>query len=197
MRYILASGSPRRKELLSFVVPQFEIIPAVSEEVTTSNKPSEIVKELSFQKASEIFHKILTDYTEDVVVIGADTIVSFNQRVLGKPKDRADAMNMIRSFQGQTHKVYTGVTIFYKKNGEISDHTFYEETSVDVEAMSDEEIASYVQTGEPDDKAGAYGLQGIAGMFIEKINGNMASVIGLPTYSLYKILKKERIIDLK
>ena len=189
MRYILASGSPRRKELLSFVVPQFEIIPAVSEEVTTSNKPSEIVKELSFQKASEIFHKILTDYTEDVVVIGADTIVSFNQRVLGKPKDRADAMNMIRSFQGQTHKVYTGVTIFYKKNGEISDHTFYEETSVDVEAMSDEEIASYVQTGEPDDKAGAYGVQGRFSIYIKGIVGDYYNVVGLPVARLYKEMK--------
>ena len=189
MRYILASGSPRRKELLSFVIPQFEIIPAVSEEVTRGNEPSEIVKELSFQKASEIFHKILTDYTEDVVVIGADTIVSFNQRVLGKPKDRADAMNMIRSFQGQTHKVYTGVTVFYKKNGEASSHTFYEETSVDVEAMTDEEIASYVQTGEPDDKAGAYGVQGMFSIYIKGIAGDYYNVVGLPVARLYKEMK--------
>lgn len=189
MRYILASGSPRRKELLSFVIPQFEIIPAVSEEVTRGNEPSETVKELSFQKASEIFHKILTDYTEDVVVIGADTIVSFNQRVLGKPKDRADAMNMIRSFQGQTHKVYTGVTVFYKKNGEASSHTFYEETSVDVEAMTDEEIASYVQTGEPDDKAGAYGVQGRFSIYIKGIAGDYYNVVGLPVARLYKEMK--------
>ena len=189
MRYILASGSPRRKELLSFVIPQFEIIPSVSEEVTRGNEPSEIVKELSFQKASEIFHKILTDYTEDVVVIGADTIVSFNQRVLGKPKDRADAMNMIRSFQGQTHKVYTGVTVFYKKNGEASSHTFYEETSVDVEAMTDEEIASYVQTGEPDDKAGAYGVQGRFSIYIKGIAGDYYNVVGLPVARLYKVMK--------
>ena len=194
MRYILASGSPRRKELLSKVVPEFEIIPAESEEKTTGTQPSEIVEELSFQKASEIFHKILTDSTEQTVVIGADTVVSYNHRVLGKPKDREDAKRMILELQGNTHEVYTGVTVFYVKDGKEEHFTFHEETKVSVEDMTDEEITSYVQTGEPDDKAGAYGVQGLFAIFIKGIKGDYYNVVGLPVARLYKELKNKNLL---
>ncbi len=194
MRYILASGSPRRKELLSKVVPEFEIIPAESEEKTTGTQPSEIVEELSFQKASEIFHKILTDSTEQTVVIGADTVVSYNHRVLGKPKDREDAKRMILELQGNTHEVYTGVTVFYVKDEKEEHFTFHEETKVSVEDMTDEEITSYVQTGEPDDKAGAYGVQGLFAIFIKGIKGDYYNVVGLPVARLYKELKNKNLL---
>ena len=133
MKYILASGSPRRKELLAKVVPQYEVIPAQGEEVTSSSEPSAIVEELSFQKASEIFHKIFTNEAGRYVVIGADTVVSYKGKILGKPKDKEDAANMIRAFAGDTHAVYTGVTLFYvDENGQEAHHTFHEETLVDV-----------------------------------------------------------------
>ncbi len=190
MRYVLASGSPRRRELLSKVVPEYEVIPAEGEENAKSTEPDKLVEELSFQKASEIFHKVFTNDTERLVVIGADTVVSYNRKVLGKPKSREDAASMIRSFSGDTHAVYTGVTCFYTdENGEVKSISFHEETLVDVAPMTEEEIASYVATGEPDDKAGAYGVQGLFAKFISSIKGDYYNVVGLPIARLYKELK--------
>ncbi len=194
MRYILASGSPRRKELLGKVVKDFEIIPAESEEMPKEAEPSAIVEELSLQKASEIFHKILTDSTDRIVVIGADTVVSYNHRVLGKPKDREDAKRMLLELQGKPHEVYTGVTVFYNTDGETRHFTFHEETKVFVEAMTQEEIDSYVQTGEPDDKAGAYGVQGLFAIHIKGIEGDYYNVVGLPVARLYKELKNKELL---
>ena len=189
MSYILASGSPRRKELLGKVVNVFEIIPPEGEEITDSKEPDKMVMELSFQKASEIFHKILTERLGDVVVIGADTVVSYNHKVLGKPVDKKHAREMIEQLQGNTHQVYTGVTIFYRKDGKEGHVTFCEETHVDVVVMSDEEIDAYVATDEPDDKAGAYGVQGFFARFISGIKGDYYNVVGLPVSRLYKELK--------
>ena len=195
MRCILASGSPRRKELLSKVVAEYEVIPAVSEEKTNSTRPSEVVEELSFQKASEIFHKIFTNESDRYVVIGADTVVSYKGKILGKPKDREDAANMIRDFAGDTHAVYTGVTLFYlDENGKECHHTFHEETLVDVAAMTEKEIESYVATGEPDDKAGAYGIQGQFAIFIEGLKGDYYNVVGLPIARLYREMKSKKLL---
>jgi septum formation protein len=195
MRYILASGSPRRKELLSKVVAEYEVIPAVSEEKTNSTRPSEVVEELSFQKASEIFHKIFTNESDRYVVIGADTVVSYKGKILGKPKDREDAANMIRDFAGDTHAVYTGVTLFYlDENGKECHHTFHEETLVDVAAMTEKEIEGYVATGEPDDKAGAYGIQGQFAIFIEGLKGDYYNVVGLPIARLYREMKSKKLL---
>ena len=189
MRYILASGSPRRRELFSKVVPEYEVIPAVGEEVTTKELPAEIVEELSFQKASEIFYKNLTDSSDGLVVIGSDTVVSYKHRVLGKPADRTQAADMVRMLQGQTHSVYTGVTVFYRTGGEDKSFTFSECTDVHVAPMTEEEIAEYVSTGEPDDKAGAYGIQGQFAVFISGINGDYYNVMGLPVARLYKEMR--------
>ena len=195
MKYILASGSPRRKELLANVVDSYEVIPAVGEEVISSTKPSEVVEELSFQKASEIFHKIFTNESGRYVVIGADTVVSYKGRILGKPKDREDAANMIREFAGDTHAVYTGVTLFYvDEDGKEAHHTFHEETLVDVAPMTEREILDYVATGEPDDKAGAYGIQGDFAIFIEGIKGDYYNVMGLPIARLYKEMKSKKLL---
>ncbi len=194
MKYILASGSPRRKELLSKVVPEFEIIPAVSEENCDKDEPSEIVEELSFQKASEIFHKNLTESREGFVVIGADTVVSYNHRVLGKPSGSREAFEMVKMLQGQTHSVFTGVTLFFADNNEIKHVTFSECTKVHVAKMTDEEIQEYVDSGEPLDKAGAYGIQGLFGKYITGIDGDFYNVVGLPVARLYLELKKNELI---
>ena len=194
MRYILASGSPRRKELLAKVIPEFEIIPAVSEEQMTRQEPSEIVEELSFQKASEIFYKNLTDNKDRLVVIGADTVVSYNHRILGKPVDRQDAVAMVTGLSGQVHHVYTGVSVFYNTDGEEKSFTFSECTKVKVAQMSEEEIRDYVESGEPDDKAGAYGIQGLFAKFIEGIEGDYYNVMGLPVARLYKELKEHALL---
>lgn len=194
MRYVLASGSPRRKELLTKIIPEFEIIPSTSEEDASAEEPSKMVEELSFQKASEIFHKILTDSASDLIVIGSDTVVSYNRKVLGKPKDRNDAADMIRMLNGNTHSVFTGVTVFYRVNGKIDSFTFHEETKVEVENMTEDEIASYVATGEPDDKAGSYGVQGQFAIFIKGIIGDYYNVVGLPVARLYKELKSKGLL---
>lgn len=194
MRYILASGSPRRKELLSRVLPEFEIMPATFDEESLQEEPLEIVKDLAYQKASEIFYKTLTDTGERLVVIGADTVVSYNQRVLGKPSDRHEAEEMLRMLQGRTHCVYTGVSVMYNQDKETGVFTFGECTEVMVAPMSDEEIAAYAATGESDDKAGAYGIQGDFSKFVVGIKGDYSNVVGLPVASLYKRLKQHGLL---
>ena len=191
MRYILASGSPRRKELLRKVIEDYEILIPEGEEIADSKEPDKIVMELSFRKASEIFHKI---FTEDVVVIGADTVVSYNQKVLGKPADKDDAKNMIGQLSGNTHQVYTGVTLFFRKDGKEDHVSFCEETNVDVVKMTDEEINAYVKTNEPDDKAGAYGVQGLFARYISGIKGDYYNVVGLPVARLYTEMKRKDLL---
>ncbi len=194
MRCILASGSPRRKELLKRLIPEFEIIPAISEEEMTKDEPLDIVCELSFQKASEIFYKTLTDSRDRLVVIGSDTVVSYNHRVLGKPAGRDDAAAMVRMLQGRTHSVYTGVSVFYTEGEEVRHFTFAECTLVNVAPMSEEEIEAYVSTGECDDKAGAYGIQGDFAKFISSIEGDYYNVMGLPVARLYQELKRHSLL---
>lgn len=191
MRYVLASGSPRRKELLRKVIEDYEILIPEGEEVTDSKEPDKVVMELSFKKASEIFHKILT---EDVVVIGADTVVSYNQKVLGKPSDKDDARRMIWELSGNTHQVYTGVTLFFRKDGKEGHVSFCEETNVDVVKMTDDEIDAYVKTNEPDDKAGAYGVQGLFARYIGGIKGDFYNVVGLPVARLYAEMKRKDLL---
>ncbi len=194
MRYILASASPRRKELLGKVISEFEIIPAVSEEVMTKELPSEIVEELSFQKADEIFNKTFTNEVEGLVVIGADTVVSYNHKILGKPSDRSDAASMVQMLSGKVHSVYTGVSIFWISGGEPRSITFSECTDVEVAEMSSGEIDWYVSSGECDDKAGAYGIQGLFARFITGIKGDYYNVMGLPVARLYKELKEQELL---
>ena len=194
MRYILASGSPRRKELLAKLIPDFEIIPAVSEEHTSKELPSEIVEELSFQKASEIFHKILTETEDELVVIGADTVVSYNHKILGKPGDEEDACSMVSMLSGQEHSVFSGVTVFYLDQGKEKHFTFNECTRVHVAEMTKEEVAAYVATKEPLDKAGAYGIQGLFARYITGIEGDYYNVVGLPIARLYRELKHHSLL---
>ena len=187
MRMILASGSPRRRELmLSLGVKDLEIIPARGEEEKDpSLSAPELVKKLSRAKAQEIFA-----LNPDAVVIGADTVVAVDGKILGKPKDREDAARMLRLLSGRTHEVYTGVTVLSPQGEDVR----AEKTAVRFKPLSEREIAAYIATGEPMDKAGAYGAQGIASLLIEGMEGDYFNVVGLPLCTLGKMLEKLGVI---
>ncbi len=167
------------------------ICPAKGSENSEAKDPAEYVKELASHKAKEIF-----DTAEPgSVVIGADTIVVSNGEILGKPKDRADAKRMITSFQGKDHQVMTGVAVLWTDaDGKERSEVFCEITHVDVYPMKEKEIDAYVATGEPDDKAGAYGIQGRFGIFIKGIRGDYNNVVGLPIARLYHVLSGSGLI---
>lgn len=192
MKIILASKSPRRKELLSMMGVDFDIMVSNQDEVISKDTPIiDVPKLLAEQKAQNIFNQTNGDRT----IIGSDTIVTLNNVIYGKPNKDVTAYKMLKDLSGKTHKVITGLCVLIEKNGNIKKYSKSIVTLVKFKKLSDDEINYYISTHEPDDKAGAYGLQGIAGMFIEKINGNMASVIGLPTCDLYKILRKEHLLN--
>lgn len=186
MKIILASASPRRRELLSQIGWEFSVQVSQVEEIITKIHPGEIVEELSGLKAGAVFSR-----TEgDVLVIGADTVVAHKGQILGKPIDAADAVRMLESLQNDTHQVYTGVTLCMRREGVETVRSFYESTEVDFYPMSREEIEWYVNTGEPMDKAGAYGIQGLAGRFVKQIRGDYNNVVGLPVAGLYQEVKQ-------
>lgn len=191
-RIILASASPRRKELLTQIGLAYEVMPSRAEEKTEKEAPEEIVQELSMQKAADIHAKLEEQGEDGYTVIGADTVVSFQGAVMGKPKDAEDACRMLGILQGNVHQVYTGVTLCIKREGlPPKFHTFYEKTDVSMYPMSEEEIADYVATGEPMDKAGAYAVQGGCAAYIKGICGDYSNVVGLPVGRLYQELKCE------
>lgn len=173
---ILASASPRRRELLHQVGWEPEIIPSQVEEVITCTEPAQVVEELSRQKAEDV--AAYAAVSPQAIVIGADTVVAVDGRILGKPGSEEAAAGMLELLQGRKHQVYTGVTIIFGATGERL--TFAERTDVEVCPMSREEIACYVATGEPMDKAGAYGIQGRFAAFIVGIEGDYNNVVGLP-----------------
>ena len=188
MKIILASASPRRKELLQQIGWDFQIQVSDVEEKITKKIPHEIVEELSYQKAIHVRGQI-SNQEEDIWIIGADTIVACGEHILGKPKNKEDAEEMLRILQSASHYVYTGVTLCYGKD---ETHSFYEATKVSFYPMSDKEIEEYIATGEPMDKAGAYGIQGFGAKYIRKIEGDYNNVVGLPVGRLYQeILHKK------
>lgn len=183
---ILASKSPRRKELLSIITTDFDIIPAVKEEnADPSLPPEEFVKELAISKAQEI-----AENHPEACVIGSDTVVAINGEILGKPADEADAYRMLSMLSGTCHSVFTGVAVI--KEGKI--HSFTEETKVKFFALDEDEIKNYIATGEPFDKAGAYGIQDLGALLVEGIDGDYYNVMGLPTGRLYRLLKELSVI---
>ena len=196
---ILASASPRRKELLEQIGAEFVICPAKGEEVITEADPSAVVMELSRQKAEEVAYGVLI-YNEqhadlatpqDILVIGADTVVAYENQILGKPKDEEDARRMLTMLSGKTHSVYTGVTfVFIDKEGRTGEHCFFENTDVCMYPLKEEEIDRYIQSGDPMDKAGSYGIQGRFAIHIKEIRGDYNNVVGLPVARLYQELQK-------
>ena len=168
------------------VLSEYEVIPARGEETVNSADPAEAVKELSFQKAMEVSRIVKPCEGDRIIVIGADTVVAADGRILGKPADRADAARMIGLLQGREHHVYTGVTVCcVQQSKDIRHFSFYEETAVDVYPMNRGEIEGYISLQEPYDKAGAYGIQGAFSVFIRGIRGDYNNVVGLPVARLY------------
>ena len=158
-----------------------------------------MVEELSAQKAGDVLQKLLSaelgqearlwDGQEELLVIGADTIVAVDGQILGKPASAADAAGMLGRLSARRHQVYTGVTLYRHSQGETRQNTFHECTQVQFYPMTEEEISWYISTGEPMDKAGAYGIQGLGGRFIRAIEGDYSNVVGLPVARLYQELK--------
>ena len=195
MRFILASASPRRKELLEQIGMKFQITVSEVEEKTTETAPDRYVMELSALKAEDVAGKIPVMYDargidQDFVVIGSDTVVAIGNDILGKPVDEQDAIRMLRMLSGTTHQVYTGVTLIVFRNDRIEKKTFYEKTDVTFYDMTEEEIEAYVSTSEPMDKAGSYAVQGLCGAYVKEIHGEYASVVGLPIARICHELKE-------
>lgn len=178
---ILASSSPRRKELLRTLGLEFvSISPELEESFDNNKKPEEIVMELAKKKTQAVEQKV----GKGDIIISADTIVVYRKSILGKPNDEKDAFNMLKKLSGKWHKVFTGVCVKINKE----EVTFYEVTKVKFKELSDKEIIYYINTKEPLDKAGAYGIQGLGSVFVEKIVGDYTNVVGLPLPKLWKIL---------
>lgn len=181
MEIILASASPRRQELLKILFNNFTVLPADVEETLSGEINAEAAAEYLSRKKAQSVAKT----NPQSLVIGSDTTVVLDNLILGKPKNKDDARNMLNMLSGKTHKVITGVCICV--NGK--EHSFSEITEVTFYKLSEEEIENYLKTDEWTDKAGAYGIQGKAGLFAEKINGDYNNVVGLPVSRLNRELK--------
>ena len=185
-RIILASGSPRRRELLAKLNIDFEIITSDADETIDSDNPETIVETLSERKARAVFDTITDD---NVLVIGADTIVYYDGEVLGKPEDEEDARGMLSMLSDRTHQVYTGVSIISRIKGEEKVKIFSDRTDVTFYEIDKFDLADYIKTGSPMDKAGAYGIQDDFAKHVKKIDGDYNNVVGLPLSKLYQEIK--------
>ena len=187
MRLILASASPRRIQLLHQIGLTAEVIPSHTEEKISSENPEEVVQALARQKAEDVYARLLSEGNvgDATVVIGADTVVSVDNHILGKPKSHEEAAEMIASLSGRTHQVYTGVAVITPKKS----RSFAEMAAVTVYPLSPAELRSYAESEEPMDKAGAYGIQGSFGKFVKGIQGDYNAIVGLPVARLYQELK--------
>ena len=219
MKLVLASGSQRRRELLTMCGYDYEIIVSNADETIDENDPESFVRALSFRKAKDVFDRLFAAGRRDFAVIGSDTVVAFQKEggtkpvIIGKPKDAKDAVRILSMLSGKTHRVFTGVSVIadipdenaaaqcsIREKAEIQTECSIREkaeiqtecsiTEVTFETLSPDEIADYVNSGDPLDKAGSYGIQGPFGMFVREIRGNYFTVIGMPIPVLYKMLKK-------
>ena len=219
MKLVLASGSQRRRELLTMCGYDYEIIVSNADETIDENDPESFVRALSFRKAKDVFDRLFAAGRRDFAVIGSDTVVAFQKDgetkpvIIGKPKDAEDAVRILSMLSGKTHRVFTGVSVIadisdenaaaqcsIREKAEIQTECSIQEkaeiqtecsiTEVTFETLSPDEIADYVNSGDPLDKAGSYGIQGPFGMFVREIRGNYFTVIGMPIPVLYKMLKK-------
>ena len=219
MKLVLASGSQRRRELLTMCGYDYEIIVSNADETIDENDPESFVRALSFRKAKDVFDRLFAAGRRDFAVIGSDTVVAFQKEgetkpvIIGKPKDAEDAVRILSMLSGKTHRVFTGVSVIadipdenaaaqcsIREKAEIQTEcsiqgkaeiqTECSITEVTFETLSPDEITDYVNSGDPLDKAGSYGIQGPFGMFVREIRGNYFTVIGMPIPVLYKMLKK-------
>ena len=191
VRLVLASASPRRRELLSQIGLEFTVMPSTKEENAKTTEAGALVQELSRQKAVDIWEQLSggqgqnPDADPELLVIGADTVVCCEGKILGKPHSREAAAEMLTALQGRSHDVYTGVTL-YSQSETV---TFFECTQVEFYPMTEVEISEYIDSKEPMDKAGAYGIQGLGARFVKGIRGDYNNVVGLPVGRLYQELK--------
>ncbi len=193
MKIILASASPRRRELLAQIGLDFEVKVSQVEERTTASLPEQVVEELARQKAEAVLETLEED-SEDFLIVGADTVVAIEGQILGKPADRIQAIEMLKRLSGRCHEVYTGVTLLYRPGSRreeeyVRQKVFHESTRVYFYPLSVEEITAYVDSGECMDKAGAYGIQGIFARYVKGIEGDYNNVVGLPVSRLYQEAK--------
>lgn len=184
-KVILASKSPRRKELLRYITKDFEILVSNADESSEKTEPDKLVEELSFKKAEAVADRVKAP----AIVIGADTIVYADGNILGKPTDEDDAKAMIRKLSGKVHQVFTGVTVIKKDEDTVVYKTFSVKSDVYVAEMTEDEIDEYVAEGECLDKAGAYAIQGSFCRFIYKFEGDYSNIVGLPVAATYAILQ--------
>ena len=191
-KIVLASGSPRRKELLARTGVVFSVVVSNGEEKTNLTDPAETVEKLSQDKAISVADR-LENESEPCLIIGADTVVAFEGKILGKPSDEEDALDTLLKLQGKSHQVYTGVTLLVKEQGIWKPYTFSERTDVEFYPVSREELLEYIKTGEPMDKAGSYGIQGKFGIYVKGIHGDYNNVVGLPVGRLVYELKNLKI----
>ena len=187
MDIVLASASPRRSELLKQIGLEFRVCVSNAEEVIHHKEPSEVVKELSVQKAAAVYEMLQGRQEACDLIIGADTVVACDGRILGKPETKEDAVGMLRLLQGRSHEVYTGVCLIHGRTG--ARKSFFEETKVVFCPMTEEEITEYVNTKDCMDKAGSYGIQGFCARYIKGIEGDYNNVVGLPVCRLYQEIK--------
>ncbi|MBQ9519148.1 MAG: septum formation protein Maf [Firmicutes bacterium] len=191
MKYILASSSPRRQELLKQIDIKYTVITAdVDESYEVGTPPDKIVDQLSRRKGFAVFDKIKDGLSEDTVIIAADTLVARDTSVLGKPKDADEAFDMLKSLSGRSHFVYTGVTLIYFTENGVRDMTFSDGAEVFFRNLTDEEIKNYIATGEPMDKAGAYGIQERGAVLAEGIKGDFYTIVGLPIVKVVTGIKE-------
>ena len=188
MKIILASQSPRRKELLELMgIKKYEIIVSNLEEKMEEKLPiNERIQKLAYQKAEAVFNQTQGER----IVIGADTIVEKDNQIYGKPSDKQDAINMLKTFSHSKVNIITAIAVLIESNGKIIKKTDYDLSEVHIKKMTADEIERYIDTGEAFDKAGAFAVQGKFCVYIEKINGNYTSILGLLTQKLYDILKE-------
>ena len=199
-KIILGSASPRRRELLAQIGAEFEIRVSEKEEIYHSEKPEEIVCELALMKAENVASELSEAERAGDVVLGAGTVVVLDGKILGKPSDEEEAARMLSALQGRSHEVYTGVAVLeYAESGEGAvpggwklekKENYAVETRVYVNPMTEQEIREYIATGDPMDKAGAYGIQGRFAAYIDRIEGDYYNVVGLPVSRVYRTLKE-------
>ena len=189
MKIILASSSPRRKELLKLIVPKFDVlVSGIDENLKEGLTIQEQVMRLSYKKAKDIYNKT----SGNRIIIAADTIVTKNGKIYGKPRDIINAKEMIRELIGgnRIHSIFTGLTVIINKNEEYKEYKTFDEVKVLLKNMSEEEIEKWINTGNAMDKAGSYGIQNEFCVFVDKIEGNYTTAIGLPTHKVYDIIKQ-------
>ena len=185
---ILASASPRRRELLDQIGISYRVVVSREEEKIKGDTPAEVVQKLAWNKAQDV---TLNLQVKKKLVLGADTVVVWNNQILGTPAGEEEAFEMLTDLQGKIHQVYTGVALVYLDHeGKLKGTCFYEETQVEVYPMNEEEIRAYLATKDYTDKAGAYGIQGAFGAYIKGIRGEYSNVVGLPLGRLYQEMKK-------